>query len=78
MLVVRELTDSRCKLVNGRVGLMELVAELEHENKRLLHITDLSRTISRENLAKANAAYLHAEKVGDAGCCRVRVTFVVL
>eukprot|EP00884_Botryococcus_braunii_P000408 jgi/Botrbrau1/10368/Bobra.146_2s0007.1 len=63
--VVRELTESRCKLVNARVGLMELAADLEQENTRLSRITDLSRTISRENLDKANAAYCYAEKAKD-------------
>ncbi len=54
--VVRELTESRAKLVGGRAALAERVAALQHEFLRVVRIADLSRAASKDNLEKASRA----------------------
>ena len=54
--VVRELTQGRSKLVAGRAIQAERLAELQHEYERVLRIADLSRSLSKENMAKAGHA----------------------
>lgn len=52
MGVVRELTENRSKLVCARTNLAEKLAEMQHEYMRLMRVTDLSRIVSKENVAK--------------------------
>ena len=52
MRVVRELTESRSKLVCARTNLAEKLAEMQHEYMRLMRVADLSRVVSKENVAK--------------------------
>lgn len=54
MRVVRELADSRAKVVSTKVSLQEKYAELQAEFHRMMRIADLSRTVSKENLAKTS------------------------
>ena len=53
MRVVRELTENRSKLACARTNLAERLAELQHEYMRLMRVADLSRVVSKENVAKA-------------------------
>ena len=50
--VVRELTENRSKLVCARTNLAEKLAEMQHEYMRLMRVADLSRVVSKENVAK--------------------------
>ena len=70
MRVVRELTESRSKLVAGKCVMAEKFAELQQEYMKVLRIADLSRTASRNNLAKADRATNLAKQVGqtEPGC----------
>ncbi len=52
MRVVRELTENRSKLVCARTNLAEKLAEMQHEYMRLMRVADLSRVVSKENVAK--------------------------
>lgn len=52
MGVVRELTENRSKLVCARTNLAEKLAEMQHEYMRLMRVADLSRVVSKENVAK--------------------------
>lgn len=52
MRIVRELTESRSKLVCARTNLAERLAEIQHEYMRLMRVADLSRVVSKENVAK--------------------------
>ncbi len=52
MHVVRELTENRSKLVCARTNLAEKLAEMQHEYMRLMRVADLSRVVSKENVAK--------------------------
>lgn len=52
MRVVRELTENRSKLVCARTNLAEKLAEMQHEYMRLMRVADLSRIVSKENVAK--------------------------
>ncbi len=61
--VVRELSTSRCKLVAARTVLGEALADMQHEHNRMARVTELSRTVSRENLARANAARVDQKRV---------------
>ena len=56
MGVVRELTENRSKLACARTNLAERLAELQHEYMRLMRVADLSRVVSKENVAKAAKA----------------------
>ena len=56
MEVVRELTDSRSRLVCAKTNLAEQLAELRHDYMRVARVADLSRTVSKENVAKAAKA----------------------
>ena len=56
MEVVRELTDSRSKLVCAKTNLAEQLAELRHDYMRVARVADLSRTVSKENVAKTAKA----------------------
>lgn len=56
MRVVRELTENRSKLACARTNLAERLAELQHEYMRLMRVADLSRVVSKENVAKAAKA----------------------
>ena len=56
MEVVRELTDSRSKLVCVKTNLAEQLAELRHDYMRVARVADLSRTVSKENVVKAAKA----------------------
>ena len=56
MRVVRELTENRSKLAYARTNLAERLAELQHEYMRLMRVADLSRVVSKENVAKAAKA----------------------
>lgn len=49
--VVRELSESRSKAACQRAVLAEKYGELQSEYHRMLRIADLSRTVSKENLA---------------------------
>lgn len=51
--VVRELTKSRNKLMSTKSIQGERIADLQHDFMRVSHIADLSRALSRENIAKA-------------------------
>lgn len=51
--VVKELTSSRNKLTNMKSIQGERFADLQHDFMRVSRIADLSRALSRENLAKA-------------------------
>lgn len=53
MGIVRELTENRSKLACARTNLAERLAELQHEYMRLMRVADLSRVVSKENVAKA-------------------------
>ena len=61
--MVRELTESRAKLVGGRSVLAERVAALQHEYLRVVRIADLSRAASKDNLEKASRAGRLAKQV---------------
>ena len=52
MRIVRELTENRSKLVCARTNLAEKLAEVQHEYMRLMRVADLSRIVSKENVAK--------------------------
>ena len=52
MHVVRELTENRSKLVCARTNLAERLAEMQQEYMRLMRVADLSRVVSKENVAK--------------------------
>ncbi|KFM26322.1 hypothetical protein F751_4815 [Auxenochlorella protothecoides] len=52
--VVRELSEGRVKTVCARAVLAEKHAELAAEYHRMQRIADLSRTVSKENLAKTS------------------------
>lgn len=54
MRLVRELADSRAKAVSAKCSLQEKYAELQTEFHRTLRIAELSRTVSKENLAKTS------------------------
>ncbi|KAL4425862.1 hypothetical protein ABPG75_009878 [Micractinium tetrahymenae] len=54
MRVVRELADSRSKAVSQRASLAERYNDLQQEYHRMLRIADLSRTVSKENMAKTS------------------------
>ena len=61
--MVRELTESRAKLVGGRSVLAERVAALQHEYLRVVRIADLSRAASKDNMEKASRAGRLAKQV---------------
>lgn len=63
MRVVRELTESRSKLVAGKSIMAEKFAELQQEYIKVLRIAELSRAASRNNLAKADRATNLAKQV---------------
>ena len=63
--VVRELTESRAKLVGGRSVLAERVAALQHEYLRVVRIADLSRAASKDNMEKASRAGRLAKQVSS-------------
>ncbi|CAL8464938.1 g4473 [Coccomyxa elongata] len=65
MRVVRELTESRSKLVAGKCVMAEKFAELQQEYMKVLRIADLSRTASRNNLVKADRATNLVKQVED-------------
>lgn len=63
MRVVRELTESRKKAVLQRASLTERYAELQSEYARSLRIADLSRTVSKENLARTSRTRTELRRV---------------
>lgn len=70
MRVVRELTENRSKLVCARTNLAEKLAEMQHEYMRSVRIADLSRVVSKENVAKTAKVVKTLKQVGD-GCISV-------
>ena len=67
MRVVRELTENRSKLVCARTNLAEQLAEMQHEYMRLMRVADLSRVVSKENVAKT-AKVMKTLKQVRGGC----------
>lgn len=65
MRVVRELTESRSKLVCAKTNLAEKLAEMQHEYMRLMRVADLSRVVSKENVAKTAKAMQSLKKAED-------------
>lgn len=65
MEVVRELTDSRSKLVCVKTNLAEQLAELRHDYMRVARVADLSRTVSKENVVKAAKAQKSLRQVEE-------------
>lgn len=65
--VVRELSEGRVKTVCARAVLAEKHAELAAEYHRMQCIADLSRTVSKENLAKTSKT-LKALRQVTGGC----------
>jgi hypothetical protein len=53
MRVVRELAEARSKVSAAKSSLQEKYAELQSDYYRVVRVADLSRTISKENMAKA-------------------------
>ena len=66
MAVVRELTDSRSKLVCAKTNLAEQLAELRHDYMRVARVADLSRTVSKENVVKAAKAQKNLRQVSKS------------
>lgn len=58
-----ELTQGRSKLVAGRAVQAERLADLQREYERVLRIADLSRALSKENMAKAACAQTQLHSV---------------
>ena len=72
MRVVRELTESRSKLVCAKTNLAEKLAEMQHEYMRLMRVADLSRVVSKENVAKTAKAMQSLKEVSSLlqqTCC---------
>ena len=69
MRVVRELTENRSKLACARTNLAERLAELQHEYMRLMRVADLSRVVSKENVAKAAKATKGLKQVSFHNPC---------
>ena len=67
MRVVRELADSRAKVVSAKASLQEKYIELQTEYHRSIRIAELSRTVSKENLAKTSRTQKALRQVGK-GC----------
>lgn len=65
MRVVRELTESRSKLVCTRTNLAEKLVEIQHEYMRLMRVADLSRVVSKENVAKTAKVMQTLKQVQD-------------
>ncbi|KAL0046549.1 hypothetical protein WJX82_003468 [Trebouxia sp. C0006] len=65
MHVVRELTENRSKLVCARTNLAEKLAEMQHEYMRLMRVADLSRVVSKENVAKTAKVMKTLKQVED-------------
>ncbi|KAL3156045.1 hypothetical protein ABBQ32_013033 [Trebouxia sp. C0010 RCD-2024] len=65
MGVVRELTENRSKLVCARTNLAEKLAEMQHEYMRLMRVADLSRVVSKENVAKTAKVMKTLKQVED-------------
>ncbi|KAL0024388.1 hypothetical protein WJX79_007946 [Trebouxia sp. C0005] len=65
MHVVRELTENRSKLVCARTNLAEKLAEMQHEYMRLMRVADLSRVVSKENVAKTAKVVKTLKQVED-------------
>ena len=69
MRVVRELTENRSKLVCARTNLAEKLAEMQHEYMRLMRVADLSRLVSKENVAKTAKVMKTLKQVRGGGTC---------
>ena len=54
--MVCELAASRAKAAQARATLSERYSELQREFHRCTRVADLSRTVSRENMAKSSRA----------------------
>lgn len=67
MRVVRELTENRSKLVCARTNLAEKLAEMQHEYMRLMRVADLSRIVSKENVAKTAKVMKALKQVRGVG-----------
>ena len=65
--VVRELTENRSKLVCARTNLAEKLAEMQHEYMRLMRVADLSRVVSKENVAKTAKVMQTLKQVRGGG-----------
>lgn len=65
MHVMRELTENRSKLVCARTNLAEKLAEMQHEYMRLMRVADLSRVVSKENVAKTAKVMKTLKQVED-------------
>lgn len=63
MRIVRELTENRSKLACARTNLAERLAEVQHEYMRLMRVADLSRVVSKENVAKTAKVTRSLEQV---------------
>lgn len=61
--VVREMSESRAKAVSQRALLAEKYAELQQEFHRMLRIADLSRTVSKENMANTSRTRTELRRV---------------
>lgn len=68
--VVRELSEGRVKTVCARAVLAEKHAELAAEYHRMQRIADLSRTVSKENLAKTSKTLKALRQVSGGGMGR--------
>lgn len=84
MRVVRELTENRSKLVCARTNLAEKLAEMQHEYMRSVRIADLSRIVSKENVAKTAKVVKTLKQVRGAAsafsshlmCCICKTSLV--
>lgn len=65
MRIVRELTENRSKLVCAKTNLAEKLAEMQHEYMRLMRVADLSRVVSKENVAKTIKVMKTLKQVQD-------------
>ncbi|PSC73855.1 putative beta-1,3-galactosyltransferase 16 isoform X1 isoform B [Micractinium conductrix] len=61
--VVRELSESRAKAVGGRASLVERYQELQREYHRCVRVADLSRTVSKENMANTSRTRTELRRV---------------
>ena len=68
MRIVRELTENRSKLACARSNLAERLAEVQHEYMRLMRVADLSRVVSKENVAKTAKVTRSLQQVRSTMC----------
>lgn len=61
--VVKELSDARAKVQSAKASLHDKYCDLQAEYHRMLRIADLSRTVSKENIAKTSRTRKQLQEV---------------